>query len=216
MVEGWEARRSHGRADRPRSPSPLPSPPFQVPPALNRFTKAADRNLAESVFKLLLKYRPEDRKAKRERLVADAAARAGGAAPAAKKKPVVVKFGLNHVTDLVESAKAKLVVIAHDVDPIELVVWLPALCKKTGVPYVIVKSKARLGAVVHKKTAAAVAVTEVKGDDERELAKVCESAAALFNDGPRVAWGGGIMGAKSQAKTRAKERELARELAQRA
>jgi large subunit ribosomal protein L7Ae len=168
------------------------------------------------VFKLLLKYRPEDRKAKRERLVADAAARAGGAAPAAKKKPVVVKFGLNHVTDLVESGKAKLVVIAHDVDPIELVVWLPALCKKTGVPYVIVKSKARLGAVVHKKTAAAVAVTEVKGDDERELAKVCESAAALFNDGPRVAWGGGIMGAKSQAKTRAKERELARELAQRA
>jgi hypothetical protein len=56
-----------------------------------------------------------------------------------KKKPLVVKFGLNHVTTLVESGKAQLVVIAHDVDPIELVVWLPALCKKMGVPYCIVK-----------------------------------------------------------------------------
>ena len=50
-----------------------------------------------------------------------------------------MKFGLNHVTTLVESGKAQLVVIAHDVDPIELVVWLPALCRKMGVPYCIVK-----------------------------------------------------------------------------
>lgn len=44
--------------------------------------------------------------------------------------------------------KAQLVVIAHDVDPIELVVWLPALCRKMEVPYCIVKGKARLGAVI--------------------------------------------------------------------
>lgn len=56
-----------------------------------------------------------------------------------KKKPVVVKFGLNHITHLVETGKAKLVVIAHDVDPIELVVWLPAVCRKMDVPYIIVK-----------------------------------------------------------------------------
>ena len=52
---------------------------------------------------------------------------------------MVVKYGINHITQLVESGKAQLVAIAHDVDPIELVVWLPALCKKMGVPYVIVK-----------------------------------------------------------------------------
>lgn len=56
-----------------------------------------------------------------------------------KKKPVVVKYGLNHITTLVEQKEAALVVIAHDVDPIELVVWLPALCKRMDVPYVIVK-----------------------------------------------------------------------------
>ena len=49
------------------------------------------------------------------------------------------RYGINHVTELVEAGKAQLVAIAHDVDPIELVVWLPALCKKMGVPYVIVK-----------------------------------------------------------------------------
>jgi len=57
---------------------------------------------------------PEDRATKRARLVADAAARADGGKPADKKKPVVVKFGLNHVTDLVESGKAKLLMDRWD------------------------------------------------------------------------------------------------------
>ena len=30
------------------------------------------------------------------------------------------------------------------VDPIELVVWLPAVCRKMGVPYLIVKARALL------------------------------------------------------------------------
>lgn len=46
-----------------------------------------------------------------------------------KEKPIEIKFGLNHVTTLIEERKAKLVVIAHDVDPIELVLWLPHLCR---------------------------------------------------------------------------------------
>jgi large subunit ribosomal protein L7Ae len=108
------------------------------------------------------------------------------------------------------------VCIAHDVDPIELVVWLPALCRKMGVPYVIVKGKARLGAVVHQKTAAALALVGVKNEDQREFGKLAEAAKAAFNDGPRAQWGGGIMGLKSQHKQKAKERVLARELAQRA
>ncbi|BDA42757.1 60S ribosomal protein L7a-2 [Coccomyxa sp. Obi] len=187
---------------------------LKVPPALNRFTKTADKNLAETVFKLLLKYRPEDKAAKKARLLREAEARAAGKEPE-KKKPVVVKFGLNHVTHLVETGKASLVVIAHDVDPIELVVWLPAVCRKMNVPYIIVKGKARLGTVVHQKNAAALALTAVKSEDQRELAKIVDSARTSFNEGPRVSWGGGIMGPKSQAKARLREKELQRELAQR-
>lgn len=184
---------------------------LKVPPALNRFTRTLDKSTAASLFTLLMKYRPEDRAAKKERLLKEAEARAAGG-EVEKKKPVVVKFGINHITTLVEQGKAQLVVIAHDVDPIELVVWLPALCKKMDVPYVIVKGKARLGTVVHKKTATALALTAVKGEDQRELAKLVDTAKAMYLQGARVQWGGGIMGPKSQAKTKKRERVLAKEL----
>jgi len=96
-------------------------------------------------------------------------------ADSASKKPNVVKYGINHITGLVESKKAQLVVIAHDVDPIEIVVWLPALCRKMQVPYVIVKGKARLGAIVGKKTATAVAITTVANEDKDVLKRVLEA-----------------------------------------
>lgn len=181
---------------------------LKVPPTLNRFTKTLDKSTASSLFKLLLKYRPEDRAAKRERLLKEAEARTGGV-EVEKKRPVVVKFGINHVTQLVEAGKASLVVIAHDVDPIEIVVWLPALCKKMGIPYVIVKGKARLGTVVHKKNATALCLTSVKNEDQRELAKIAESAASLYEG--RISWGGGILGTKSQARLRKREKVLAKE-----
>ncbi len=94
------------------------------------------------------------------------------------KKPLFVKYGLNHIVALIEAKKASLVVIAHDVDPVELVVFLPTLCRKMGVPYVIVKGKARLGTVVHKKTAAVVALQDVKSEDQRELATLVSAAKA--------------------------------------
>ncbi|XP_057524137.1 60S ribosomal protein L7a-2 [Amaranthus tricolor] len=190
---------------------------LKVPPAINQFTKALDKNLASNLFKLLLKYRPEDKAAKKERLLKAAQAEAEGKKPEAKK-PVVVKYGLNHITYLIEQGKAQLVVIAHDVDPIELVVWLPALCRKMEVPYCIVKGKARLGTIVHKKTAAALCLTSVKNEDKMEFSRIVEAVKANFNDKfdeHRKKWGGGIMGSKSQAKMKAREKVLAKEAAQR-
>ena len=89
---------------------------------------------------------------KKERLQKEATAISEGKKREdASKKPYTVKYGLNHVTALIENKKAALVLIPNDVDPIELVVFLPALCRKMGVPYAIIKGKARLGTVVHKK-----------------------------------------------------------------
>ena len=102
---------------------------LKVPPAINQFNKTLDKNLATNLFKMLMKYRPEDDAQKKERLTAQAEAEAAGKEVDAKK-PVVVKFGINHITYLVEQGKAQLVCIAHDVDPVELVIWLPALCKQ--------------------------------------------------------------------------------------
>jgi len=47
-----------------------------------------------------------------------------------------------------------------------------------GVPYVIVKGKARLGTVVHKKTAAVVTVQDVRSEDQRELATLVSASKA--------------------------------------
>merc|ERR1712100_349760 len=171
---------------------------LKVPPAITQFTRTVDKNTATDLFKMLNKSRPESNEQKEERR--KAAAEGKGAA--AKAKDNSVKCGINQIARLVESKKATMVVIAHDVDPIELVVWLPALCRKMDVPYCIVKGKARLGQVVYKKTATALAFTAVKSD---------------FNDREDVnrRWGGGIMGAKSQERTRQKEKAVAREAAKR-
>merc|ERR1712166_728444 len=105
-----------------------------------------------------------------------------GGSDVKSKKPQVVKFGLNHVTTLVEEKQAKLVVIAHGVDPVELVCWLPALCRKKEVPYCIIKGKSRLGQLVHKKAASCVALTAVAKEDQKDLETLSKNFAAQFND----------------------------------
>merc|ERR1712167_70501 len=154
---------------------------IKIPPAINQFAQTFDKRQASQLFRLLNNLKPETRAAKKERLAAEAEKMAAGD-KTASKKPTCVKMGINHVTTLVEEKKAQLVVIAHDVDPVEIVVWLPALCKARGVPYCIVKSKARLGAVVNKKTATCLAITDVKKENEKDLDNMITVATANFND----------------------------------
>ena len=59
---------------------------------------------ATNLFKMLLKYRPEDKAAKKERLLKRAQAENEGKTVEAKK-PIVVKYGLNHVTYLIEQVR---------------------------------------------------------------------------------------------------------------
>merc|ERR1712182_140902 len=127
-----------------------------------------DKNQAGQLFRLFKKYQPETREEKKARLLEMAESKKDGKDTKAKK-PTVIKYGLNHVTTLVENKAAKLVAIAHDVDPIELVCWLPALCRKKEVPYCIIKGKGRLGQLVHKKAASCVAFTAVNAEDKKEL-----------------------------------------------
>merc|ERR1712110_276608 len=184
---------------------------LKVPPALAQFTRTLDSNTAANVLKLLKKYQPEDKATKKDRLLK----MAEGAVDVAGKKPIVLKYGINHVTKLIEEKKATFVVIAHDVDPIELVMYLPALCKKNDVPYCIIKGKARLGKLVHKKTATAVALTGVRPEDQKEFAQLVEVVRLAYNekyDETRKKWGGGLMGMKSQAIIARYEKQREKEL----
>merc|ERR1712187_139488 len=166
-------------------------------------------NQAAASLRLLKKYMPETKEAKKNRLVEMAQQKKEGQ-EVKTKKPMVIKYGLKHVVKLVEDKVAKLVVIAHDVDPIELVCWLPALCRKKEVPYCIIKGKARLGQLVHKKTASCIALTSVRQEDKAELDKLADNFRAQFNDNAetRRRWGGGIMGIKSQHVMQRREKAI--------
>lgn len=171
---------------------------IKVPPSINQFTKTLDKNQATTLFRLLSHYRPESAEDKKKRLLEVAANDAKSQEVKASKKPKFCKYGLNHITNLVETQKAKLVVIAHDVSPVELVVWLPALCRKMDVPYVIVKGKARLGALVHKKTCTAVALTDVEKADQHKLDQFITNVKPMYGDADKKKWGGGVMGFKAR------------------
>uniref|UniRef100_A0A8C9ACU3 60S ribosomal protein L7a n=1 Tax=Prolemur simus TaxID=1328070 RepID=A0A8C9ACU3_PROSS len=121
------------------------------------------------------------------------------------KRSPVPGAGVNTVTTLVENKKAQLVVTAHDVDPTELVVFLPSLCRKMGVPYCIIKGKARRGCPVHRKTCTIVTFTQVNLEDKGALAKLVEDEICPH-------WGDNVLGPPSVAHIAKLEKANAKEL----
>jgi len=188
---------------------------LKVPPPINQFKHTLDRQTAKSLFRLLDKYRPETRAARKARLKAKAEQKVKGK-DTPSKKIISLKQGVNCVTRAVEQKKAQLVVIAHDVDPLELVLTLPTLCRKMGIPYCIIKGKGRLGKLTNRKTCAAVALTSVEAGDKSSLSKLLEAIKTNFNDRHdelRRHWGGGILGSKSAARIAKIERAKVKEAA---
>jgi large subunit ribosomal protein L7Ae len=59
-----------------------------------------------------------------------------------------IKKGTNETTKAIERGEAKLVVIAKDVEPKEIVMHLPVLCEEKKCEYVYVPSKEELGRAV--------------------------------------------------------------------
>ncbi|MCW4035294.1 MAG: 50S ribosomal protein L7Ae [Candidatus Bathyarchaeota archaeon] len=73
-----------------------------------------------------------------------------------------VRIGTNETTKAVERGVAKLVVIAEDVDPPEVVAHLPLLCEERKIPYVFVPSREKLGVSSGiEVSSAAAAIAEV-------------------------------------------------------
>ncbi|OLY82771.1 60S ribosomal protein L7a [Smittium mucronatum] len=84
-----------------------------------------------------------------------------------------------------------------------------------GVPYCIVKGKARLGTLVHKKTATAIAFTEVHDEDSQSLAALVSAVNENFaarTDDIRRTWGGNVMGIKSRTAAFKKQKALEKDM----
>lgn len=78
------------------------------------------------------------------------------------KKSGKIKKGINEVTKAVERGDAKLVLVAKDVNPKEIIMHLAPLCKEKEIPYVEISSKEELGtaAGLNRPTSAVAIVQE--------------------------------------------------------
>jgi large subunit ribosomal protein L7Ae len=75
-----------------------------------------------------------------------------------------VRKGTNESTKAIERAQAKLVIIAEDVDPPEVVAHLPLLCEERKIPYVFVQSKEEIGSSIGIEVPAASACITDEGN----------------------------------------------------
>jgi large subunit ribosomal protein L7Ae len=75
-----------------------------------------------------------------------------------------VRKGTNETTKAIERAQAKLVVIAEDVDPPEVVAHLPLICDERKIPYVFVPNKQKIGSATGIDVPAAAACIIEPGD----------------------------------------------------
>jgi len=196
----------------------------RVPPAVNQFRRTLDKINTAEVYKLAAKYKPETAAAAKKRLAAEAKARMKAshdnakaarkakksfktpASQLAAKNKYELTFGVQEVVRSVEHKNARLVLIAHDVDPLEVVLAIPALCQKLGVPYAIVKGKAALGRLVNQKTATCVSFENVRPEDNASFNKVVQAVNTSFAekfDDIKKQWGGNQRGTRAQHKRNA-------------
>lgn len=93
---------------------------LKMPPMVNQFHNPVSPNLRNEILAFARKYQTESRADYRKRIAEAAQAKAENREPPKTERPICVKYGLRQVTNLIEQKKAKLVVLASDVDPLEV------------------------------------------------------------------------------------------------
>lgn len=89
-----------------------------------------------------------------------------------------IKIGTNETTKAIERAQAKLVVVAEDVSPEEVVLHIAPLCDEKKIPYGYVKSRQELGrAAGIDVSTASIAITQ-EGDAKKDI----EQLVSTIND----------------------------------
>ncbi len=90
-----------------------------------------------------------------------------------------VRKGTNESTKAIERGIAKLVVIAEDVQPPEVVAHLPIICDEKKIPYVFVPSKEQIGPAIGIDVPTASAAVIDAGEGSQILEQVTQALARL-------------------------------------
>lgn len=90
-----------------------------------------------------------------------------------------VRKGTNETTKAIERGISRLVVIAEDVEPPEVVAHLPILCDERSAPYIFVPSKQQLGMSLGIDVGSAAATIVDAGEAQHIVEQVVSSIAGL-------------------------------------
>jgi len=90
-----------------------------------------------------------------------------------------IKIGINEVTKAIERNLAKLVVIAEDVTPVEIVMHIPVIAKEKNIPFTYVKTRDDLGKVVGISAKASCIAVMDAGVNLKELQSLVSKLAEL-------------------------------------
>mmetsp|Transcript_26714 Transcript_26714/g.63121 ORF Transcript_26714/g.63121 Transcript_26714/m.63121 type:complete len:222 (+) Transcript_26714:1030-1695(+) len=145
---------------------------LKVPFSISQFTRVLDKNMSKQVFQLLSKYKIEGKINKE----------IDSTENKKNQKSLFLKHGIESVSSLVEKKKALFVLIAHDVNPIECVVWLPSLCLEMNIPFCIIKNKSKLGKLVNRKKTSCISMSFISGKHKEEIKKIINCFRSNFNN----------------------------------
>ena len=88
------------------------------------------------------------------------------------KRTGKIKKGINEVTKIIERGQAKLVVVAKDVNPQEVIMHIPPLCEEKDTKFVIVPSKEELGAAAGLQVATSAVAIVQEGDSKEIISSI--------------------------------------------
>ena len=86
-----------------------------------------------------------------------------------------VRKGTNEATKAIERGISKLIIIAEDVEPPEVVAHLPIICEEQGAAYAFVPSKQELGKALGIEVTSAAAAILDAGDAQHIINEVVTS-----------------------------------------
>ncbi len=90
-----------------------------------------------------------------------------------------ISKGANEVTKQVERGQAKIVVMAEDVSPEEILAHMPVLCEEKNIPYAYVPSKDELGSSAGLLVSTTAIAVINPGKDKSALENLVKKTAEL-------------------------------------
>ncbi|MES1902305.1 MAG: 60S ribosomal protein L7A [Paramarteilia canceri] len=183
---------------------------LKSPPQIHQFSNYADQQTKINLAIFLKKNAPETSKMKKIRVQSALASNnidINNREDRLKQVKLLktpytpIKYGVSEVTKLVQQHKAKLVIIAANVDPIINVLHLPSLCAHHNVAYCIVADKGWLGQFVHQKKVSSIAITEPKADTKELLNNLVKTCMVNYNnvyETTRTTWGTSELSVRAQ------------------